>query len=141
VARGERPIFSSVAQITPNQFSFSDGPGTFNNLADYIVIFKVATDGAGDITSWVIELDDRVSTGLETASLPGQGTDFGWVTYGSGWGASTYYGSNSDASGAWAGTPPTDPTPSAVPEPSSLLMIGTGICGLAGAFRKRFIAV
>ena len=107
-------------------FSISDGSQTFN-LSDGINIFLV-TGSQGQIVSWFVgacgapcssALNIDTQFGLPGATLGADGS-----TQGSG---GTVLAYNTDDPGKWT----------SVPEPSSLLMLGAGILGLAGFSLKR----
>lgn len=81
------------------------------------------TDVSGD--TFRLALNGGLSS-LAVNTLAGSG--LAWDTY-----LMTAAGARFDATGATIA-----PTP-AIPEPSSLILLGTGALGLAGAFRRRFL--
>jgi PEP-CTERM motif len=108
-------------------FSISDGSQTFN-LSNGINIFLV-TGSQGQIVSWFVG-----ACGAPCASALNIDTQFGLPAFatlgldGSTRGSSgTVLAYNTDDPGKWT----------TVPEPSSLLMLGAGILGLAGLYLKK----
>jgi hypothetical protein len=127
-----------VGSISPTSFSFSDGINTINtgNFSD---VFQVTTDAAGKINSWDIVLyffptinsfpEDRILT--ENNGL-GSAFDEGLVQT-----SPTVAGSigeNSGAPGTWTSQ---TLTAGATPEPSGLVLLGTGMVSVWGAARWR----
>jgi|SRR5580700_11498759 hypothetical protein len=109
-------------------FSISDGSQTFN-LSNGINIFLV-TGSQGQIVSWFVgacgapcssalNIDTQYGLSAPFATLGADGS-----TQGSG---GTVLAYNTNDPGRWT----------SVPEPSSLLMLGAGILGLAGFSLKR----
>jgi hypothetical protein len=109
-------------------FVISDGAATFN-LSDGINIFLV-TGSQGQIVSWFVG-----ACGAPCSSALNIDTQFGlpapFATLG-------YDASTQGASGITLAYNTDDPgTWTSVPEPSSLLMLGIGILGLAGLSLKK----
>jgi hypothetical protein len=142
-------ISQVVGNLTPyvSSFSFTDSSGfsiTQTNATKYG--FDVTTDSKGNIQSWVIfaEIFPHSGTGpvylaqtesgfdlgpdaapvLESLDYSLVGTEFNgnFTQIGSGAADSTAYPHQIDGPGQW--------TVSRVPEPSTLLLIGTGLLGL-----------
>jgi len=139
--RANRP-FSSIEPIA---FSFSNGVDTLtSNDSFFNFIFEVGTDSTGAITRWYIV--------METAGIPPgyygistANTVFGGNPYiaDSGLTPTTpvispydVFGDNGNDPGTWTVS---ETTPS-TPEPSSIVLLGSGMVGLATLIKRRLAA-
>jgi hypothetical protein len=118
----------SFVTFTPASFSFSDGSVTLASgdpliTSDVFTAFSTAANG--NITSWAIQIgtsDNNVF--LRTiANIPGNPVfDEGLPG-----------GVNGNDPGTWSSS-----VASPVPEPSALILLGTGVLAVVGAARRRF---
>jgi len=129
----------AFANVTPLAYSFSDGLFTYTDKTSPAldsVVFSLSTNATGAINTWNITVGDFLSAdtnvfGIRSFNLGGlASSDFGTLTID----GSLVRGSNTQSPGAaWVVS---TVTPSSVPEPSSLMMMGTGIVTMFGAFRR-----
>ena len=114
--------------IIPASFSFTDGFQTINNAdATYASFAPVSTNAEGDIVSYSIDVESTAglifATNTESIS---NAYSIGDVESGFG---------ESDTPGTLTlGSPA-----SVTPEPSSLLLFGTGVFGFAGVLTRRLV--
>lgn len=114
------------AVISPALFSFTDSVDTITDLTPSVYSeFQVSTDSSGDITSWYIVLNDNADDQINT----GKGSIVSDYDY-----YGENFAANTDDAGTW-----TDNAPSPTPEPSTLLLLATGLLGLAGAVRHKLL--
>jgi hypothetical protein len=117
--------------ITPASFGFTDGVDTLTNAnVTGEEFFSISTNASGEITNWYIVVSDSiVGPAIYTQDdLDGVAADTG-ENYGL-----TGVGQNRDDPGTW-----TETSSSVAPEPSTLALLGTGVLGLAGIVRRRFL--
>jgi hypothetical protein len=120
----------SFVTITPTSYSFTDGLVTLasgNPLITSDDFTAFSTDSNGNITSWAIAIGtEDNNTFLRTTANVGGNPVFDEGLPG---------GTNGNDPGTWS----SDFAPSAVPEPSGLVLLGTGVLGVVGAVRRRFV--
>jgi hypothetical protein len=127
---------SLPCQITPTAFSFTDGVDTFteSNVMGSVFFptgsqFFISTDVHGDIIDWSISLliqsSPSTSRSLDS-EIFGMPIDQGRVQ--------DVFATNNHNPGTWTVS---SGDVSHVPEPSTLLLVGSGIVGLAGGIRRR----
>ncbi len=141
----------SLTAIAPTSFSFSDGVQTITNLSASSWYFDVGTDGNGAITAWYVFVTTPNGDYVDTYSASNVGDvgqyDFQVLSYyNCGWfgcseNVALSEGSNSDSPGTWTNSDaaPESQDPASTPEPGGLVLVGTGIFGLAGAVRRKFL--
>jgi hypothetical protein len=125
----------SFVIIDPTSFSFTDGVDTITNANSNAFDdgFEVATNASGEITNWSIDVEGSgpglfsILLGNTNGAAQDGGVDGGSV------------GFNIDDPGTWS-TAGTGAPVAVTPEPSTLALLGTGVLGLAGAVRRRFLA-
>jgi len=124
--------------VTPAAFTFSDGTTTITQLNESLPYdsFYFVTNSTGAITSWDVELC-AIGTScsipvdyFETVNTSASTDDYSLYidpggTYALAW--------NLSSPGAWV------EQPISTPEPSALLLLGSGLIGLIGAKRKKFL--
>jgi hypothetical protein len=137
------PLAANLAlgPINPTSFGFSDGPATltyFNTNFSAASEVAVGTDATGAITSWYVDLVASATPAIEivTINIPGAAVDFGQLPSVPPSPLSRE-GVNLNTPGTWTMS---DSTPSPVPEPGSIALLGSGVLGLAGMVRRRLMA-
>ncbi len=118
---------STYDNFTPISFSFTDGQQAVTNLNASTQSFDVSTNASGEVDQWNLTVFDSTSFITTQSYASGKVTDFGGL-------ADIGYGTNSNTPGTWM------MQTSVTPEPSSLLLLATGLLGLAGLAWKRRLA-
>jgi hypothetical protein len=118
------------AFIIPASFSFNDGVDTLNNTNGSVADFFISTNASGAIVDWTIDVfGTAVGELIEITGGPKSAGDDGDLgTAAEGVGANHF-------SGVFTSSAPTSVTP----EPSTLALLGTGILGVAGMMRRKFL--
>lgn len=133
----------SFGQISVDSAVFTDGFQTLDaaSIPTHDVSVEVATDSSGNISSWGIYfgVNGEVITTNNVWLEEWDGLDYvvgdAGVTNEDGYSMSA---NNGDDPGTW--TVSTSDSPSPVPEPSGLLLLGTGAIGGLGVFRRKLTA-
>jgi hypothetical protein len=134
LAHNLTPIYT----FTPVSFSFSDGVDTIDSTSPNLTgaEFEVETDASGDITAWIVYAENQPIAGgnydyLETLNVSGDASDFGLNNY---YGSAYAEGYNQSSPGTFVESAVVT---SATPEPTSLMLVVTGLIGAAGLMRRR----
>jgi PEP-CTERM motif len=125
--------FGSVSLIA---YSFSSGIDTITHVdpSSYFD-FRVATDSTGAIDLWIIDLEGLITDPTFSAVGSYNNSSVYYLVDDFGIRGGGVVGWNRNDPGTWTSST-TDPSP-ATPEPSSLILLGTGALGLAGTVRRK----
>lgn len=119
----------STGFFTPEAFSFTDGVDTITNATATLTssFSSFSTNTSGDITGWEVYLLLPDYNLVASESIPTSSEDLSSVA--------TMGADNSNDPGTWTESGSTSP----VPEPESLILVGTGLAAAAGIARRRLL--
>jgi hypothetical protein len=116
------------ATISLTSFSFNDGVDTISNTNGFADDFLISTNASGAIVEWgILVISDTPDVEIQISGGQMFGNGDTALSNGS-------EGGNS-VSGVFTSSAPTSVTP----EPSTLALLGTGILGVAGMMRRKFL--
>jgi PEP-CTERM motif len=122
--------------FVPDSFSFTDGVVTITQANATSFAFGFITDSLGEITVWNVNAIDPL-TSMFTSTGPSVICPVGCTVTDGSFAPSAVdtinYAQIINDPGTWSSVT------TATPEPSTFVLLGTGILGLAGAVRRKFL--
>ena len=133
-ALADSTYYGSATQLEADGLSFSFTDGVYSYSGDSTIIsglFSVTTDSSGAFSAWGIQILNSSGGYFSSEGVGAPGSGYGDVVYNS----SDIYDALVQGSGTWVSS--SSPATPAIPEPSSLVLLGTGAVSLAGMARRR----